>query len=132
MTDTAQVNYKHSSDADDDLDFFTNNLRIEWSRPTFEQFIRPDEKTVENDADFGIRTITCTAQYVTAADVVTINGWLMGSITYGANYPQLTVVTLDSGNTLTAIKVAMVKAVAVASDAQGKYHVDLIFKERLV
>jgi hypothetical protein len=126
MVDTAQVTYEHTDG--NTISFFTNDLQIEWTRPTLTIDMRPDGVLLVTDANVYQRVFSCSA--VLSGDTLnTLNGYLIGSITYSGAYPRLTTIYLDSDTTLTNVEVAVTKCTA-RDIGNGYWNVSIVFTEK--
>lgn len=126
MADVSQVTYEHS--AGSTLSFFTNNLKIEWRRPGLSIAHTVDKGIIVTDTGAYQRVFTCTAE-LTGASVNTLNGWMVGAITYTGDYPRLTTIYLAGATTLTNVEVA-ITALSATDLGAGNWSVQVTFTEK--
>lgn len=103
------IQYEHSAGVT--LDIPAENLKLSFRRPFLSIYTRPDGTKIVSDPNVYQRVFSCTA-LLSGANVNTLNGWLVGSITYSGDYPRLKTVYLAAATTLTNIEVAITRCEA--------------------
>ena len=125
MADVYQIPWEYSDG--NSISFKTNDLKIAYRRLEWTD-TRVDGTRVVTSTGQAWRVFTFTST-ISGNDMDTLDGVMMGSITYSGAYPRITTMYWDGDSTETNIETIMTK-LEVLDQGQGWWNVAITLEEK--
>lgn len=129
MADEYQIEYEYTDG--NTISFKTNDLEIDYHRPTLKVDTRVDGTRVVTDTGAAYRTFTFSAviKSTDPKNMKDLNDVQMGSITYSGAYPRIKKLYFDGTNTESNIEVALTSLKATQI-SHSSWRVNITLEEK--